>query len=804
MTPSAHTLQATDLLSRLSPRERAELTVGRDGAKIAVNSSLGVRPVTVMDGPLGLIRDGEGNVGALVLPSGTCLGATFDAEIVRAVGRVLGDQARAASVDVVMGPNLNLPRQTRSGRSFEMFSEDPFLTGVLGSAWMVGLQEQGVTSCVKHVVCNDTETARQTMNVKVSDRDLRETYLLPFEYAVRNGARVMMTAYNRIRGKWGVEQDEVTSILRDEWGYDGVLMSDFFAKGSTAGASAARVDLEMPGPESYLGAKLADAIERGEIPQSSADRSAERIVDLALHVREVTSVPAAEIDAASVLRSAAAEGMVLLRNDNGMLPLRADEGRTIAVIGPNAYRPCFQGGTFGRVDVPAGTPTPLESLTAALAPSTVVSAEGATPEGMLPLDTLHPTTPAGDEGVLFEYFHDDADILAAETAPRASAVWWTQMPGTGSTFQPSKSRTTAVLTGGDTDRDILLHVGGTGAARLLVDGALVAEWERPDTADIMGVVARAENVAAPVVLRAHTSMTVVAEYSFEASRVQSAELGWSVPDDGAGLAEALRVAEQADSIILVVGDEVSSSRESADRTTTALPPAQVTLIESIAALGKPVAVVVNASRAVDLSWIDRVDAVLMTWFGGAQMSVALADVLTGERGPGGRLPITLAASDDDYPGFAVRLDAEQTLDYDLIEPAGYAGFVAERRQPRFAFGAGLSYTRFEWGQPFLGAVSPTGGTLSVPVSNVGDRSGKDVVQVYLRTPGAAVGKLVGFGSVRLEPGATTDVVVDIDDIAFRRWDAATHGWATLKGEVVLDVARSADDTLYSLNVDLGR
>lgn len=804
MTPSAHTLQATDLLSRLSPRERAELTVGRDGAKIAVNSALGVRPVTVMDGPLGLIRDGEGNVGALVLPSGTCLGATFDAEVVRAVGRVLGDQARAASVDVVMGPNLNLPRQTRSGRSFEMFSEDPFLTGVLGSAWMVGLQEQGVTSCVKHVVCNDTETARQTMNVKVSDRDLREIYLLPFEYAVRNGARVMMTAYNRIRGKWGVEQDEVTAIVRDEWGYDGVLMSDFFAKGSTAGASAARVDLEMPGPESYLGAKLADAIDRGEIAQSSADRSAERIVDLALHVQEVTSVPAETVDAATVLRSAAAEGMVLLRNEHGMLPLRAGQRRTIAVIGPNAYRPCFQGGTFGRVDVPAGTPTPLESLTAALAPSRVVSAEGATPEGMLPLDTLHPRTPTGEDGVLFEYFHDDADVLAAETAPRASAVWWTRMPGTGSTFQSSRSRTTAILTGGDADRDILLHVGGTGAARLLVDGHVVAEWARPDTADIMGVVARADNVAAPVVLRAHSTMTVVAEYAFEASRVQSAELGWSIPDDGATLAAAVEVARQADAVVLVVGDEVSSSRESADRTTTALPPAQVKLIESIAELGAPVVVVVNASRAVDLSWIDRVDAVLMTWFGGAQMSVALADVLTGERDPGGRLPLTLALSDDDYPGFGVRLDETQTLDYDKIEPAGYPGFVAAGRRPRFAFGSGMSYTRFAWGQPVVDELTPSGGSVRVPVTNVGDRAGKDVVQVYLRTDGAEVGKLVGFAAVRLEPGASTEVVVTIDDIALRRWDAATGSWASIAGRLSLDVARAADDVQFSLDVELAR
>ncbi|MEP6843537.1 MAG: glycoside hydrolase family 3 C-terminal domain-containing protein, partial [Pseudolysinimonas sp.] len=656
-------LDAAEVAARLAPRRRAEITAGRNGWSLDPWPELDAEAIVLLDGPLGLVspRMDERDIG-LVVPSGTALAATWDTSVVRSIGEVLGARARQQGVHVILGPNLNLPRLPRSGRTFEMFSEDPLLTGVVGAAWIEGVQQQGVAACAKHLICNDTEAKRQVMNAEIGEVRLREVYLLPFEHAARAGVWTMLLAYNRFRGAYCAEQPVLTAILRDEWAYDGVVMSDWFGTHSTEGSAAAGLDLEMPGRARFYGSALADAIEAGIVDQGVADRAATNLMRLAGRVGTLgageTAPALLSADPTETLRAAAAAGTVLLRNEGGVLPIAPSADSTIAILGPNAFEPCYQGGTFARVNLPADTRSPVDVLRESLAPARIVTARGTAHEGLLPLLSLDAQTPTGDTGLLVEYFFPGEETSAAsEIRPGSAFVWFNDIPGLGGPAQAGRIRVSGTVRSAAA-KSILLHVGGTGSATLALDGRRIAAWDRPDPVDIMGVVARAETIGAPIELSADTAVEIVAEFDLEPGRVQAVTLGWTEPVSSAGIAEAVRLAAEADTVILFVGDEVSSSRESADRSSTALPPAQLKLIDRVAAVAKQLVIVVNASRAVDLSWSDRADAVLLPWFGGAEMSTAISDVLVGARTPDGRLPITIAERDEDYPGWAVHLDAD--------------------------------------------------------------------------------------------------------------------------------------------------
>ena len=792
-------LDAADVAAGLSPRRRAEITAGRNGWSLDPWPELDAESMVLLDGPLGLVSPqmDERDTG-VVIPSGTALAASWDPAVVRSIGEVLGAMARQQGVHVVLGPNLNLPRIPRSGRTFEMLSEDPWLTGVLGAAWIEGVQRHGVAACAKHLVCNDTEAKRQVMNAEISEARLRETYLRPFERAADAGVWTMLLAYNRFRGEHCAEQPVLTGILRDDWGYDGVLMSDWFATHSTVGAASARLDLEMPGPARFYGTALADAIEAGTVDQDVADRAAVNLVRLAGRVGTLSGseLPTrAAFDITETLRAAAAAGTVLLRNEGAVLPLVPTAGSTIAVLGPNAFQPCYQGGSFARVNLPAGTATPVDVLRESLAPARVVAAPGTAHEGLLPLLTLDARTPAGETGLLLEYFLPGEETAAAsETRPGSAFVWFNDIPGLGGPGQAGRIRVSGTLRS-SVARSVLLHVGGTGSATLTANGRRIASWERPDPIDIMGVVARADTTGAAIELAAGTAVEITAEFELQPGRVQAVTLGWTEPVTGEGLAEAVALAAEADTVILVVGDEVSSSRESADRSSTGLPAAQLELIDRVAAVAERLVVVVNASRAVDLSWADRTDALLLPWFGGAEMSTAISDVLLGVRTPDGRLPITIAARDEDYPAWAIHLDADDTLDYDRIEPAGYEGILAQGTTPRYPFGFGLAYTTFAWGPVSVAVVDAEAHRVDVEVAitNTGDRTGREVVQVYCRTAGDPAPRLEGFGAVRLAAGETATVAVRLDSDAFRRWSTADASWTVPDGPVELSIGASSSD-----------
>lgn len=814
---------SSDIGSGGSSLMGAELTGGLNGWSTSASPGLGVEEMVLLDGPLGIVSKAmDERDTSLIMPSGTALAATWNPDLVTEIGELIGQQGVERGVSAILGPNLNMPRSPLTGRGFEMFSEDPFLTGVLGAAWVDGVQSQGVGSCTKHVVANDTEKERRRMNSSVEPTPLRETYLRPFETAVRlANPWMLMMAYNRVNGLHCSQHAELIGILKNEWKYDGVVVSDWYGVDNTLDAAVAGLDLEMPGPATFLGAGFAQAVADGKVPADRLGDAVDRVTLLADRTGRRTGqkppVPArlrSVAEQREMLRRAAAESFVLLENRDGLLPLDPARVRTVAVVGPNAVKPCFQGGTFATVRPEGELVTPLEAIRSAFGPGVEVRyAPGAVPSAPLSLTEMGSTTADGSPGVLLEILPPASagpeEVLYSEVRRASSFVWFGPVPGLGAGV-PGRARITAQLHLSEPAR-WELGAGGTGITTLTVNGVNVLQVPPPEPDDVMGVVARAETRQVPVILPVGTT-NVVIEMAFLPGRVQ-AVTAVAVPETGSDLlADAVALAASADVVIAVVGDEQGSSRESADRTTAALEPSCDRLVSAVAAANPATVAVVNASRAVLLPWSGEVQALLMAWFPGQEFGPALAAVLTGGSAPGGRLPVSFPERNEDIPGWGHDLDADLTLDYSAGEPLGYRHFESTGRAPKYPFGYGLGYTAFELEGVRVGAVpanpvcQPTDGVdglfVEVTARNIGGTAGRDIVQVYGKAAGESDARLVGFTAVHLDASDGATIRVDLDPLSFRRWDTATSGWSIPRGEWELRVARDAGSPGITCRIDL--
>ncbi|GAA5063834.1 beta-glucosidase [Thermocatellispora tengchongensis] len=801
-------------VARLDPRRRARLTAGESGWSTLAAPEVGLSSMLMGDGPLGLVSPTfDERETALLLPCATALGATWDTGVVRSVGLALGSEAARRGYAAVYAPNLNLVRTGLSGRTFEMFSEDPLLTGRLGAAFVAGLQSQGVASCPKHLVCNDTETERQRMSATVDEATLREVYLRPFEMALRDaGAWMVMTAYNRLNGVACNAHAGLISIVKDEWAWDGLVISDYFAVKETLAPALAGLDLEMPGPAIYLGERLAEEVAAGRLPQERVDDAVIRLLRLARRVgalagsgREVSApgehVPAEA--APAVLTAAAAASFTLVRNEGRVLPLRPERLRRLAVIGPNATRPCYQGATFGRVRPAGHAATPWEAVRDRFGSTCEVVYEPGVPRTRPePLGAFPVTTPDGEPGVLLEHFRGaSAAPVLGEVRADSAFIWFGEVPGAGPTTEPGSLRLTAVFTP-ETDGRHVFAAGGSGETVLYIDGTEIARRPAPAVDDVMGQVARAEMTPGEAELTAGVPVTVVVEMTSPGARVQALTVGCLPPEPPGALRRAVEAAAGADAVVLVVGDVLETSRESRDMASSALPAEQAELIREVAAVNPRTVVVVNAGRPVHAPWADDVAGLLFAWLPGQGFGTALAAVLDGELEPAGRMPVSVPCRDEDRSTWGERLDADLALDYTATEPIGYRHLRRSGLRPRFAFGEGLGYTRWEHRDARAERTADGRVEVTVSVANVGERRGREVVQVYVRGPGERDVRLAGFAGVRLDPGESADVAILLDERAFARWDTAGGGWSVAPGRHEILAGRSSVELPHSLTVEL--
>jgi beta-glucosidase len=781
------------LVAQLTVDEKARLMTRYETPTAWEAPRIGLQPVKLSDGPAGVRPQAPGDC-PLLTPCETALAASWNPDLLRRIGELVGDEARRRGVIGVYAPNVNLPRSPLGGRAFEQFAEDPLLTGVLASAWVQGLQSRHVASVVKHLAANDSETERQIMNSVVSERVLREVYLLPFELAVESGAWGIMSAYNRVNGVYCGEHEFLLShVLKGEWHFDGFVISDAGGTRSTAPSALAGLDMELPGPgrPQRFGEPLADAVRAGEVPAEVVDAAVERILRLAERTGrlgdDAWTPPESLADPRALLLEAAAAGFVLLRNRDAALPLHGV--RRLAVIGPNAAEPCYQGGAFSQLPLPESTETPLDALRAKFRTLEILHERGAPSSRKVPLLREVPLAVDGSPGVALEYFLTDTppDAPLAREVRTSGSMVWLQMPGIGVPNRRGRVQLRSVLTPEATGVYTFV-LGSSAGFDLLIDGQRAAGQAEPPPIDDMGSLIRPELVTFSRELRAGQPLQVRIDVHFGPARAHSLHFGIRPPTPADLLDRAVAAARAADAVVLVVGESQDSALESADRSTTHLTTEQEQLVQQVCAANDKTVLVLNAAHATDLACAEAAAAVLCVWFPGQEFGPALADVLAGDLEPGGRLPVTFARDEADYPVFDLT-PVNHDLMYESEPTIGYRHFLTNGIAPRFAFGDGLGYTTFE-----LSDLVISERRVSVKVRNTGGRAGKEVVQVYVRTPeeiGSGAIELKAFAPVWLQPGSTQTLEFTLDDRTFRHW--TDGGWHIAPGDYEVLLGRSSVD-----------
>ena len=696
-----------DALSRMSLDEKIAAIHAQSTFSLPGVKKLGIPELWTSDGPHGVRPEvpwndwgnpGWNNDSCVAFPALTCLAATWNRDVAGQYGAAIGEEARFREKDVILGPGVNMYRSPLCGRNFEYMGEDPYLAGKLAVPYIHGLQSKGVGACVKHYACNNEERHRHKTDVEVSERALREIYLPAFEMAVKEGgAWSMMASYNLFRGTHCCHNGYlINDILKGEWGFDGVVMSDWAGCHDTKEAVLGGLDVEfgtrvgkkMPAGESvydtyYLAEAYKQGILAGEFSEEGLDEKVRRVLRLTFRTAMNTDKPFGSMctqEHLDVARKVAQEGIVLLKNEGDVLPVR--KAGKISVVGENAYKKMCIGG------------------------------------GSSMLKPIYEMSPL--EGILERAARDGMEVVYSRG-----------------------------------------YVGDTTTTQDGISSFQKLADDRP----------RAELIA-----------------------------------------EAVENSRDADYVIYVGGLNKSLYQdcENRDRLEYGLPYGQDELISELAKVNPNMTVVIISGNAVAMPWIDQVPSVLLGWYGGSEAGRAIADVLFGDVNPSGKLPFTFPVKLEDNPAHynGKTFPTRGKNHYDEGIFLGYRWHEKMDIKPLFAFGHGLSYTDFEYGDVTLSSKKIRGGkiTVKVPVTNVGQVAGSEVVQVYVHDCEASVEmpekQLKGFDKVYLEPGQTKTVSIELGPDAFRFFDEESMDWKTEPGDFEILVGSASDNISRTVTVRL--
>jgi len=804
-------------LSRLDLEAKVRLLSGKDHWSTYSDESIGLRSLILSDGTVGVrgVRWTEADT-SINIPSATAIAATFDPRVAISMGTVIGAEARRKGVDVVLGPVVNLQRSPFGGRHFEAFSEDPYLTAIMGASMVQGIQAEGPATTAKHFIANEAETDRINSNSVVPDNVLREAYLAPFEAIVKAGGLGVMSSYNRVNGTPAVESDLVTEVLEREWGFDGLVVSDWGAIRTVDSTALGGTDLAMPGPRTAWAGGLLDAVRQGRVPESVVDNKALRLLRLAARVgaldgiaplvdREVLPTPpAAESpEIRRLLRDTGTKGMVLLRNQDGALPLTT-AARKIAVVGPAAVAPRTNGGGSAAVIAPRTVP-PLDALRAALPDARFQYAEGVRPNTLVKtLSAANGRAPGGEGVVLIEFLDQDGRALGRETRDRCDTLTYGMGYPDGVPEDAVKAIRASTRLSVEAAGDYVFAAAGVGHAHVTIDGVVQFDGRLiPINADAVVGMSLPPQAIMELAMTPEHPLEVVFTYTPEQRTVASLRLGFdsAVPDADRLIAEAVDAARDADCAIVFVGTGSEDEAEGFDRSTLALPGRQDELVAAVAAASTKTIVVVNSGAPVLLPWRDKVDAILLTWFGGQEMGWAVADVLTGTAEPGGRLPVTFPSREEGLP-------SPQPVDGDVVYKAGLnIGYRAGgENQPAYMFGHGLGYG--EWSLSELESRgNKEGVTVSVRLRNHSERTSREVVQTYLSRRQSGVERpalwYAGAAVAELPAGAEETVFINLPRRLFEHWDSSSGSWSLEPGVFQLHAGTSSAELPLGTDIRLG-
>jgi beta-glucosidase len=787
-----------DLFSRLTQDEKLAL-LGGTGFTTQPIPRLGVPEMVMADAGQGVRGGPEGTLGpATAFPAGVLMASTWDTNLLRQIGQAIGEEARnkGQGIQIMLGPAVNIHRTPLGGRNAEYMSEDPYLAARLAVAYIQGMQSTGISACMKHFACNNQETDRMDVNATVSERALREIYLPAFEAGVKEGkVHAVMSSYNKVNGLHSSANPYLlTEILKKEWGFDGLVMSDWGGVHETDVVQAGN-DLEMPTGKNMSVPKLKAALADGSVTQAAVDDSVHRILRTIIRVGlldgpmhpDATKVNSPEHSALAL--EVAEKGIVLLKNKKNILPLNRDQIKSIAVIG-NADN--LQIDALGSPEVrPLHKVELLDAIKDKVGSAVAVHFAADETEGQpLPASVITPPDDASAHGFKAEYFKN-RDLQGQPALVRVDEkidLQDSSQPAPGFPTTDFSVRWTGKLTAPATGKYIFTFTSDDGC-RVFLDGkAIIDHW----------VETSAMPITAEARLTAGKTYDLRIEY-FQAAGGYRAQLDWQTPQNSP-YADAVAAAKKSDVAIVCVSTRRTEG-EGNDRPSMDLPGDQAALIRAVAAANKNTIVVLNNGTPVTMTgWLKPVPAVVEGWFPGQEGGTALAAILFGDVNPSGKLPDTLAADRDDYPDFGNFPGTNNEVNYAEGIYVGYRHFDKDHIKPLFPFGYGLSYTTFGYKNLRLSQAqfSPDGSvTASVDITNTGKRAGEEVAELYIHDLHPQIDKpvreLKGFSKIALQPGETKTVQFTIHPRDLAYFDTPGHQWKADAGKYEIEIGASSRD-----------
>ena len=800
------------ILSKMTLEQKVDILGGINTFDVRGYPELGLPLLHTADGPIGVRNDGP----ATVMAGGISLASTWDPALAERVGTQIGRDARAKGKHFLLGPGVNIYRSPLNGRNFEYLGEDPFLGSRIAVGYIKGMQSQGVAATVKHYMGNNSEYDRHNTDSMIDERTMREIYLPIFEAAVREAhVAAVMDSYNLTHGEHLTQNSRMNDeILKKEWGFQGILMSDWDATYDAVGAANGGLDLEMPSGKFLNREKLLPAIKAGQVAEETINEKVRRIIRTELEFgwpernQQDLSIPRFNLEGRKVALQAAREGIVLLKNDGNVLPLSKSKTKTIAVIGPDAYPAVPVGGGSAQA-VPFSSVSLLGGLSNYLAGTAVTSARGIMTLGVAAIATNFQTEPTnGHRGLKLETF-DNEDLSGSPARTGTNQHISLGLPFDISSINLDEIDFSSLRTQhGSSERwtgyyvpkaagtfNIFVQQGGFSPSgfRMYLDGKLIFDnWENQKF-----VVAQAN-----LPLSAEPHKVVFEHHTGEGFGPPFVRMG-IIPEGGWVDSTAEELAAKADVAVVAVGFDPQSETEGWDRTFD-LPPGQNELIQRIAAKNKNTIVVVNSGGGVDMtSWLDNVAGVIEAWYPGQEGGTALAEILFGDVNPSGHLAATFERRWEDNPTHDNYYPEKGTnrVVYKEGVFVGYRGYEHNGTKPLFPFGYGLSYTTFKYSD-----LKADEHGVSFDVTNTGTRAGDAVPEVYIAAEHSSVPRppkeLKGFARVTLQPGKTRRVTVPLTARSFAYYDVDGKQWRAAKGVYDVQIGTSSEQIELKGNITL--
>ena len=779
--------RAKEIVAKMTLKEKLRYISGYTGGfSTCPVPRLGLPEVFMADGPQGI----RNNTKSTMYPSGILSAATWNRDLNYRLGRGLGQDAKARGVGILLGPGVNIYRSPLCGRNFEYFGEDPYLSGEVAKQYILGVQSEGVIATIKHFAANNQEWDRHHVSSEVDERTLQEVYFAPFRKAVKEAhVGAVMNSYNLLNGVHASENRWLNiDILRDTWGFKGILMSDWVSVYSTVGAANHGLDLEMPTGEYLNEELLMPAIEQGLITEATIDLKVQHILQTLIAFGFLdkepkdTSIALDNPHSRQTALDIAREGIVLLKNEGNMLPLK---GRTV-VMGSNA-EVLVTGGGSGFVS-PFSTVSIAEGLEQLQKRNTIRLKDDLLFDDLK--DAIYADEGKRQKGFKAEYFKN----VELKGTPDATCMenqiahdWGTGVPLEGFPADGFSVRWTATYVP-VTNGLVRMTMCGRGGYRAYINDQLICTDHLPEREQVIEV-------------EAGKKYRLRVEYHNYGG---DARIGLKAGILNESLLK--QTLAKAKNVVLCVGfnngdEDGGIEGEGADRS-FALPKPRLELIRKVTSLHDNVVVVVNAGGGIDFSdWGDKVKAIVMAWYSGQEGGRAVAEILTGVISPSGKLPISIEHRWEDNPVSKSYYENMKFAEYKRTQYSegifmGYRGYDKSGIKPLYPFGYGLSYTTFAYGNLMVEKNGVNRVKVTFDISNTGKMDAAEVAQVYVHDVKSSVPRpykeLKGYEKVFLKKGETKRVTIELEDDAFSYYDMDKQRFVVEKGDFEILVGTSSE------------